>query len=81
MWYVVLNDQLGWKHLSVANAQKKVAPSWNIMCRLKDLFYGDDEWAVQFHAPKDEKGISDFPYRLHLWAPLEEALPVPVIVL
>jgi hypothetical protein len=80
MWYVVLNDQLGWRHLAIANAQKNLTPTWSVMCRVKQLFYGDDEWACQFHPPKDEHGISDFPYRLHLWSPLEETLPVPVMV-
>jgi hypothetical protein len=79
IWHIILCDQLGWKHLTISNAQQKVSPSWNIMCRVKELFYADEEWAVQFHPPKE--GSQDDPYRLHLWAPLDEVLPVPMMVL
>lgn len=78
-WHVRLSDGMGWKHLSISNSQKKVMPSWNIMCRAKELFYGDDEWAVQFH-PARQDYINDHPFVLHLWAPLNEELPKPPIV-
>jgi hypothetical protein len=52
-------------------------PSWNIMCRVKELFWGDDEWAVQYHPPKAEY-VNDHPYVLHLWQPLSENLPLPL---
>lgn len=79
-WQVRLSDGMGWKHLSVTNAQRKALPPWNVMCRLKEFFYGDDEWAVQFH-PAKEDYINDHPFVLHLWAPLNDELPKPPIIM
>ena len=79
-WQVRLSDGMGWRHLSVTNAQRKALPTWNVMCRLKEAFWGDDEWVVQFHPPKEEY-INDHPFVLHLWSPLNDTLPRPPIVL
>lgn len=79
LWHVILSDGMGWRHLSVTNAQRLVLPSWNIMCRLKESFFGDDAWVVQFH-PAKEDNINDHPYCLHLWESLDEKFPVPPIV-
>jgi len=49
------------------------------MCRAKELFYGDDEWAVQFH-PARADYVNDHPFVLHLWSPLNDELPKPPIV-
>jgi hypothetical protein len=80
LWHVMISDQMGWKHLSVTNAQKKMLPSWTVLGRLKDLFYGDDEWACQFF-PAKEDYIDDHPFCLHIWKPLDEELPRPSIAL
>lgn len=80
LYHVMISDQMGWKHLSITNSQRKEIPSWATMCRAKELFYGDDEWCVQFHPAKDDN-INDHPYCLHLWMPLDEPLPHPSIVL
>jgi len=80
IWHVVLSDGMGWRHLSVKNAQKKVLPSWGIMSRLKELFFSDDAWVVQFH-PAKEDAVNDHPYCLHLWESLDESMPHPHVVL
>jgi hypothetical protein len=76
LWQVRLSDGLGWRHLSVSNAQKKLIPSWYTMCRLKDAFWDDEDWVVQFHPGKSDY-INDAPGCLHLWQPLEAELPRP----
>lgn len=76
MWHVQISDGQGWRHLSISNAQSRTLPSWTVMCRVKESFYDDAEWVVQFHPPKAEY-INDHPYCLHLWSPLDEKLPVP----
>lgn len=79
-WRVRLSDGWGWRHLSVSNAQKKVLPPWNVMCRLKEAFFGDDSWVVQFHPAKSDH-VNDHPFVLHLWEPLEDKLPQPPVIL
>jgi hypothetical protein len=79
MWKVMISDQGGWKHLSISNAQRKIMPSWNVMCRVKDAFFGDDEHCVQYH-PAKEDYINDHPWCLHLWMSLDEPMPKPPFV-
>lgn len=80
LFLVMISDGLGWKHLSISNAQKRALPSWEDMCRAKDLFFADDEWVVQFHPAKDDN-INEHPYCLHLWMPLNETMPRPSIIM
>jgi hypothetical protein len=79
MWQVIISDQCGWRHLSATNAQKKQLPSWHIMCRLRDAFFPDDAWVVQFHPPKEDY-IDIHPYVLHLWECLD-GFPTPIFAL
>lgn len=79
MWHVIISDGMGWRHLSATNAQKKQLPSWRVMCRLKDAFFGDDAWVAQFHPPKDQY-VDDHPFCLHLWESIDAQMPTPQIV-
>lgn len=80
MYHIMISDGMGWRHLSITNAQRREMPSWQTMCRAKELFYGDDAWAVQFHPPKDDN-INDHPWCLHLWESLNEPMPHPMIAM
>lgn len=61
---VIASDGLGWEHVSVSRAKR--TPSWDDMCRVKSLFWGEDDLVVQFHPPKSEY-VNNHPYCLHLW--------------
>lgn len=80
LWLVQISDGMGWKHISISNAQKKVLPNWTVMSRMKDAFFADDEWAVQYF-PAKEDYINSCEWCLHIWSPLNEQLPVPHYVL
>lgn len=54
----------GWEHVSVSLAQR--CPTWDEMCRIKDIFWIEDECVVQFRPPRSEY-INNHPYCLHLW--------------
>lgn len=79
LWHVMIGDGMGWRHLSVTNAQRKMLPTYQVMCRLRAAFFGDDAWVVQFHAPPDEH-INDHPWCLHLWESIDAEMPHPTIV-
>lgn len=67
----------GWEHVSIDG--KKRLPDWNEMCALKDMFFSDDEFCVQYHPPKSEY-VNNIPYCLHIWKPIEQysgKLPMP----
>ena len=80
LWLVRISDGMGWRHASVSNAQKMILPTWHIMCRIKESFFGDESWAVEYHPAKDEY-VNDCPWCLHLWEPLNEKMPIPPVIL
>lgn len=40
----------GWEHVSVS--YKNRVPTWDEMCKIKDMFWNDDECVVQYHPPE-----------------------------
>ena len=54
----------GWDHVSCSYTHR--VPTWDEMCRVKDMFFNDEETVVQFHPKKSEyKNLC--PTCLHLW--------------
>lgn len=56
----------GWDHVSVAPLKRKITPSWETMCKVKDIFFKPEEAVIQIHPPKDEY-VNNMPNCLHLW--------------
>lgn len=77
-WYgtVIWSFSGGWEHVSVAPRQRKIIPSWEDMCLLKDMFFDDCECVVQYHPSKSEC-VNNLSNCLHLWRPIFEHLPTP----
>jgi hypothetical protein len=71
---VIVSFGIGWDHVSVSLGNR--TPNWREMEYVKRLFFKDDEWAMQLHAPPS-KHISIHPHCLHLWRPQGAAIPVP----
>lgn len=70
---------MGWEHVSVsvllAN-RKDRCPYWEEMCKVKDLFWDEDDCVIQYHPPKADY-VSQHQYCLHLWRPIGIELPRP----
>ena len=66
----------GWEHVSMAPYKRSHTPTWDEMCKLKDMFFYDDETVVQYH-PKKSEYVNNLPNCLHLWRPLNEVMPTP----
>ena len=64
----------GWKHVSVSLARR--CPTWEEMCMVKDIFWGEEECVVQFHPPRSEY-VNRHPYCLHLWKKIGEEYETP----
>lgn len=64
----------GWEHVSISLSSRCL--TWDEMCIIKDLFFYDDEVAMQLH-PAKENYINISPYCLHLWRPKELDIPLP----
>jgi hypothetical protein len=62
----IASDGEGWQHVSVSIEYETKPPSWEIMCVVKELFWEDEDWVVQFHPAKSEY-VNYHPGCLHLW--------------
>lgn len=65
----------GWDHVSVAPSKRRIMPSWEDMCMIKDIFFREDEAVIQIHPPKSEY-VNNVPNCLHLWKS-HEKMPLP----
>lgn len=63
-----------WEHVSVCH--KNRTPDWDEMCQIKDIFWGDEEYVVQYH-PAKSVYVNNMKNCLHLWKPINQELPVP----
>ena len=76
--YVIASDGAGWEHVSVSRRDR--CPTWDEMCQIKTLFWGDEDCVVQYHPPRSEY-VNNHPNCLHLWRPIGVALPAPDSIL
>ena len=67
------NSEWDWEHVSVAPYDHSITPSWDDMCRLKDIFFDHEEIAIQLHPQKSEY-VNMATNCLHLWRPTNTAL-------
>lgn len=70
----------GWEHVSISPTRKSYTPSWDDMCRLKEVFFKDDEAVIQIHPPKSEY-INNMPNCLHLWRCTYKDMVLPPAIL
>ncbi len=71
---VVFSWGEGWEHVSVSYPNR--TPTWQEMCRVKDIFWNENECVMQFHPPKSEY-VNIHPYCLHLWRKCGENYETP----
>ena len=46
------SNEGGYEHVSVSPKKKFRIPTWDDMCALKDIFFGDEEEVYQIHPKK-----------------------------
>lgn len=73
-YHIIVSNGGGWEHVSVSN--EKHIPSWKVMCKIKDLFFFENETVIQYH-PKKSDYINNHNNCLHLWRPIEKEIPTP----
>ena len=69
----------GWEHVSVSIVDRNDdfrLPAWTEMQRIKEVFWAPDETVLQYH-PAESEYINVHGSVLHLWRPIDEALPTP----
>lgn len=70
----VASDGMGWEHVSVSMVHE--TPCWNIMCKIKDLFWDEEDCVIQYHPPKSEY-VNAHHHCLLLWRPIGIVFPRP----
>ncbi len=63
---IIFSNGAGWEHVSVSPIRKNYTPTWEDMCAIKDIFWSEDEAAIQIHPVKAEY-VNNRPNCLHLW--------------
>lgn len=63
---VIWSNGDGWDHVSVSWSDH--CPTWEEMCRVKEMFFLPEEAAIEYHPAKSEY-VNLHPYCLHLWRP------------
>src|SRR5512143_3580074 len=80
---VLFSDGEGWQHVSVSfGPDARSCPSWELMCRIKDLFWEPEDVVVQFHPAKSDY-VNFHAHCLHLWRCIdgrEQPVPAPILV-
>ena len=71
---VVASDGEGWDHVSVSLPDR--CPTWEEMCRIKDLFWDAEDAVMQLH-PSRSDWVNNHQYCLHLWLPHNAPIPLP----
>jgi hypothetical protein len=76
--FVIASDMMGWEHVSASREDR--CPTWDEMCQVKDMFWGDDDCVIQFHPPKSEY-VNMHPNCLHLWRSTDGDMKIPDAIL
>lgn len=65
---------INWEHVSVSLPDR--CPTWEEMCHVKDLFWGEHETVIQFH-PRKSNYVNNHQNCLHLWRNSETGHQLP----
>lgn len=67
-------DEGGFEHVSVSSFNRGYMPSWDDMCKVKDIFWDEEEECYQIH-PKRSQYVNIATNCLHIWRHKTIALP------
>ena len=73
---IICSDGDGWEHVSISLPTR--CPTWEEMCRIKDLFWDETDCVIQYHPPKSDY-VNNHPFCLHLWRPVDAEIPRPPV--
>jgi len=71
---VIASDGEGWEHVSVSLPTR--CPTWEEMCKVKTIFWDEEDCVVQFHPPRSEY-VNNHSFCLHLWRPTSGEIALP----
>jgi len=71
---VIFSTGDGWDHVSISLPDR--CPTWEEMILIKDIFFKEDEIAIEYH-PAKSRYVNNHPFCLHLWRPQLVKFPIP----
>jgi hypothetical protein len=71
---IIASDGGGWEHVSVSKRYE--TPTWEEMCKVKDLFWDEEDCVIQFHPPASQY-VNNHKFCLHLWRCRDAVQPLP----
>ena len=77
---VIWSNGAGWEHISVHPFARRITPSWDDMCKVKEIFFKDDEAVIQVHPTKAEY-VNNLENCLHLWRCTYKDMVLPPAIL
>lgn len=77
---IICSTGAGWEHASVAPFEHRITPSWDDMCRIKDMIWREDEAVIQIHPAKADY-VNMMRNCLHLWRCTYKEMVLPPSVL
>ena len=73
-----------WEHVSVHayrnGGSQQRCPTWKEMCYVKRLCWDAEDLVMQLH-PRESVYVNCHPFTLHLWRPINQAIPEPPAIL
>lgn len=81
--FAIASDGEGWEHVSVScrvDNKKDKTPTWAEMCKIKSMFWDDEDCVIQYH-PQKSAYVNNHKHTLHLWRPIGVELPQPKTIL
>ena len=80
-YWCKFTSAMGWEHLSISpQPQRGKVPEWDVMCRVKDIFWSEEECCVEYH-PRESQYVNNNETCLHIWKPINETIPEPPTIL
>ena len=73
--YAIASTDDGWEHVSVSSPTG-ATPTWDEMCKIKAMFWDDEDCVVQYHPPRS-RYVNVHSGCLHLWRPIDGEFPMP----
>lgn len=70
----IVSDGGDWDHVSVSLNGR--VPNWEEMCRIKAMFWDDEDVVIQIH-PKKSEYVNMAKHCLHLWRYQKSGFPLP----
>lgn len=76
--FVIASDGDGWEHVSVhaVYQRKNYTPEWEEMCKVKDIFWDEEDVVIQFH-PKKSEYVNIHRQTLHMWRQIGKEVSTP----